>query len=388
VDTTADVVILGAGAAGLMCAIEAGKRGRSVVVLERNAEVGEKIRISGGGRCNFTNRIATDGEYLSANPHFCKSALARYTPDDFIALVERHGITYHEKKLGQLFCDHSSREIIGLLLDECNDAHVSIVRNCHVNMVGKDARFAVETNHGVIEADTLVVATGGLSIPKLGATDLGYRIANQFGLSLTPPKPGLVPLVFSGADQEFCSRLSGVSVDAEVSCNGQTFRESILFTHRGLSGPAILQISSYLDPADTIVIDLAPGIDLRSLLVQRPDAEPATILGEILPRRLGKQWCEHYGLLPPSGRLPEREVEALSSRLHQWTLKPAGTEGFGKAEVTCGGVDTRELSSKTMASTKVPGLYFIGEVVDVTGHLGGYNFQWAWASGFAAGQYV
>jgi len=371
-----------------MCAIEAGKRGRSVLVLERNREIGEKIRISGGGRCNFTNTVTTAGHYLSANPHFCKSALARFTPDDFIALVDRHSIRFHEKKLGQLFCDKSSREIIELLLKECGEAGAGIVHSCRVEAVNKEGGFIIETDQGTIRSESLVVATGGLSIPKLGATDLGYRIAEQFGLRIIAPTPGLVPFVFSGEMQTFCQNLSGVSVNAAVTCNRQTFRENILFTHRGLSGPAILQISSYWSPGKELVIDLAPGSDLRTLMSTKPEAELATVLSEILPKRFSRQWCEHHGLVRQVNRFSPREIETLSDQLHAWRLKPDGTEGFAKAEVTCGGVDTNELSSRTMESTRIPGLFFIGEVVDVTGHLGGYNFQWAWASGFAAGQFA
>ncbi len=385
-----DVIILGAGAAGAMCAIEAGKRGRKVLLLERNREIGEKIRISGGGRCNFTNVVTRSDHYLSANPHFCKSALARFTPDDFLVLVERNGIRYHEKKLGQLFCDDSSRQIINLLSKECNLAGVELITDCQIRDVRKDQVFVLATSKGEFRSAALVIATGGLSIPKLGASDIGYRVAKQFGLRIISPKPGLVPFVLSGEELSFCSDLSGVSVDSSVSCGGQSFRENILFTHRGLSGPAILQISSYWNPGDEISIDLSPEVNLRELFreKQQTDDDFAMVLAGILPRRLAKKWCERFASPVPMHRHSIRSLSELADRLHDWKLVPEGTEGYGKAEVTCGGVDTDELSSKTMESRKIPGLFFIGEVVDVTGHLGGYNFQWAWASGFVAGQYV
>lgn len=384
-----DVIILGAGAAGLMCAIEAGKRGRSVIVLERNHRIGEKIRISGGGRCNFTNRVTEHEHYISENPHFCKSALARLTPDDVIARVEKHGIGYHEKTLGQLFCDRSSRQIIDMLQDECRDAGVTIVVNCHVRQVRKGDRFVVETDTGEMESASLVIATGGLSIPKMGATDFGYRLARQFGLNVTQTKPGLVPVTATRQDVSFFSELSGVSLDAITSCNGQSFREHILLTHRGLSGPAILQISSYWKPGDTIVIDVSPEVDLRSLLTERlAGADVSTILSGIIPRRLAKKLCERNGWMKALPEYSTGELLSMAAQLHGWEVRPAGTEGYAKAEVTCGGVDTRDLSSKTMEAREVPGLFVIGEVMDVTGHLGGYNFQWAWSSGFAAGQAV
>jgi predicted Rossmann fold flavoprotein len=335
----ADVIIVGAGAAGLMCAIEAGRRGRSVLVLEHNASIGEKIRISGGGRCNFTNMHTQPENFISENPSFAKSALARYTPETFLRLVERHRIRWHEKKAGQLFCDGSSREILAMLRKECDDARVKILSECRVTSVSKG--FKLETSRGELECTSLVIATGGLSIPKLGATDFGYRVAKQFGLRVTTLRPGLVPLTFD--EPKALHELHGVSFEAEVQCGRVRFRESVLFTHRGLSGPAILQISSYWKPGDTLTI-AATG--------QKP-------------RRLAQSWKE----------------EAL-------TLTPSGTEGYAKAEVTAGGVDTAELSSTTMEAKKAPGLYFIGEVVDVTGQLGGFNFQWAWASGYAAGQAV
>lgn len=335
----ADVIIVGAGAAGLMCAIEAGKRGRSVLVLERNASIGEKIRISGGGRCNFTNLHSAAENFISDNPSFAKSAIARFKPENFVQLVDRHRIRWHEKKAGQLFCDGSSREILAMLRKECSDADVKILSECHVTSVRRG--FELETNRGPLECGSLVLATGGLSIPKLGATDFGYRIARQFGLGVTVVRPGLVPLLFD--EPRAFHELHGVSFEANVRTGRNHFRENVLFTHRGLSGPAILQISSYWMPGESITIEA---------VAQKP-------------RRLAQVWKDNT-----------------------WVLIPTGTEGYSKAEVTAGGVDTAELSSTTMEARKVPGLYFIGEVVDVTGQLGGFNFQWAWASGFAAGQEV
>jgi predicted Rossmann fold flavoprotein len=385
-----DVIILGAGAAGLMCAAIASKRGRSVLVLERNQNIGEKIRISGGGRCNFTNVIATPDHYLSDNPHFCKSALARFTPDDFVALVTKHSIAYHEKTLGQLFCDGSSRQIIDMLQKECDEGGVEIVVGCYVSDVQKREKFIVTTPDAVFECESLVVATGGLSIPKLGATDFGYRLAKAFGLQLSITRPGLVPLTFRKEDLSFFGTLSGVSLDAIVSCNGRAFRENILFTHRGLSGPAILQASSYWNRGNTIAIDLSPDVDLLEYLKERHQsvAELATVLSGVLPNRLAKQWCNRYVPTKPLLHFSFKELSSIAHELHDWKVIPQGTEGYSKAEVTCGGVDTKELSSKTMEAKKVKGLYFVGEVVDVTGHLGGYNFQWAWASGFVAGGYA
>ena len=351
-----DVIVIGAGAAGLMCAIEAGKRGRSVLVLERNDAVGKKIRISGGGRCNFTNLHTSPDNFISDNQSFHKSALARYTPSDFIALVNRHRIAYHEKKLGQLFCDGSSQQIIDMLKAECASANARIVLSCRVESIAKRERFVLDTNFGKFECASLVIATGGLSIPKLGASDFGYAIARQFGLKVPPVRPALVGLVLDGSEAKAFTELHGVSLDAAVRYGPMEFRENVLFTHRGVSGPAILQISSYWKPGTPITLDVLP------------DDKPV----KALPRRFLQTW---NGLYAPD-------------QLRNWNLIPAGTEGYDKAEVTLGGVDTRELSSRTMEATKVPGLYFIGEVVDVTGQLGGFNFQWAWASGFAAGQVV
>jgi predicted flavoprotein YhiN len=367
---TSDVIVVGAGAAGLMCAIEAGKRHRSVVVLERNDSVGKKIRISGGGRCNFTNLYASPDNFVSENPNFHKSALARYTPLDFIAVVKRHGIKYHEKKLGQLFCDGSSQQIIDMLQQECTDAKVSVLPSCTVESVEKrNDRFIVATNLATFDCSSLVIATGGLSIPQIGATDFAYTIAKQFGLQLTPVRPALVPLVLAGPEAKPYRELHGIAVDAIVQYRGAEFRENILFTHRGLSGPAILQISLYWQPGGTITIDLLPEkTDVRDL-----------------PKRLAQTWTALHAPAKPAGQWSRKEQESFSNALHQWAVVPSGTEGYAKAEVTAGGVDTRELS-RTMEAKKVQGLYFVGEAVDVTGQLGGFNFQWAWASGFVAGQ--
>ncbi len=385
-----DVVVIGGGAAGLMCAFVAGGRGRRVLVLEHNGRVGRKIEISGGGRCNFTNAGATAANFLSRNPHFAKSALARYTPADFVALVERHRIRYHEKKLGQLFCDESSRQITGMLLSECEAAGVRVLTGCRVEGVEREGLFKVKTSRGEFVCESLVVATGGLSIPKLGATDFGYRLARQFGLKVVRPEPALVPLTLAPRDLAAFQNLSGVSVHAVVRCGGAEFAENLLVTHRGLSGPAVLQISSYWSRGEELSVDLLPGEDARALLARgrAAGAELQTALARHLPKRFAQVWA---GLFAPATRLrayTDAEVEQTAERLHDWRILPAGTEGFQKAEVTRGGVHTDELSSKTMEATRAPGLYFVGEVVDVTGHLGGYNFQWAWASGHAAGQYV
>ncbi|MGH9900489.1 MAG: NAD(P)/FAD-dependent oxidoreductase, partial [Pyrinomonadaceae bacterium] len=365
-------------------------RGRRVVVIEHSDRVGKKIAISGGGRCNFTNTNTAPENFLSANPNFARSALARYTPADFVALVERHRIRYHEKKLGQLFCDESSRQIIDLLLKECERAGVDVRVNCRVSEVRKDERFTARTNQGTFECDSLVVAAGGLSIPKIGATDFGYRVARQFGLKIQPVRPALVPLTLSPADLQALRPLSGVSIPSIVSCDKTQFEENILITHRGLSGPAVLQISSYWRRGETVAVDLAPGGGVREYLFagRAGNAELSTALGKFLPRRFAQTWCDLHAPSRPLRQYSPKEIEEIAGRVHHWTLRPDGTEGFRKAEVTAGGVDTGELSSKTMEAKRVPGLFFVGEVVDVTGHLGGYNFQWAWASGFAAGQYA
>lgn len=383
-----DVIIIGAGAAGLMCAIEAGKRGRKVLVIEHNDRVGRKIAISGGGRCNFTNLETPPKSYLSENPHFCKSALSRYTPNDFIRLIEKHGIPYHEKTLGQLFCDDSSRQIIDMLLDECRSANVVILTNCHVLEVGKQEVFELQTTTGFMQCSSLIIATGGLSIPKIGATNFGYRIAKQFGLKVHEPRPALVPLLWSDADRRVFGVLSGVSISTTVTIGKTSFKESLLFTHVGLSGPAILQISSYWKVGDTITVDLLPAINLTEYFQEHRQSkqELASVLSFLLPKRFVNVWCEKYFPSKPINQLSSKVLAELESKLHKWEIRPIGTEGFTKAEVTVAGVDTAELSSKTMESQIVKGLYFIGEVVDVTGWLGGYNFQWAWSSGWAAGQ--
>ena len=381
-----DALILGGGAAGLMCAIEAGKRGRRVAVLERADRLGKKILISGGGRCNFTNIHCQPENFLSSNPHFAKSALSRYTPADFIALVEKHRIPYHEKTLGQLFCDRSARDIMNMLEEECRAAHVAIFLNTEIKEVSRAADFIVNAANAEFHAPALVVATGGLSIPKIGATSFGYEIARQFGVNIREPWPGLVPLTFDSQDRTRYSDLAGVSADVIASCDDQQFREKMLFTHRGLSGPVILQISSYWKKPQPIQIDLAPGADVTAIF--RDPKSPRNLASlrshfrNILPARLADRWLDSH--TPAS--FTNSALAAFEREIHAWPVTPAGTEGYEKAEVTAGGVDTDELSAKTMESRRVPGLYFIGEVVDVTGQLGGFNFQWAWASGAAAGR--
>ncbi|MEO6924455.1 MAG: NAD(P)/FAD-dependent oxidoreductase [Bryocella sp.] len=383
-----DVVVLGGGAAGLMAAMEAGRRGRSVVVLERNEQVGRKILISGGGRCNFTNIYAEPENYFSQNPHFCRSALAAYSPGQFIALVEQHNIPYHEKKLGQLFCDGSAREIVQMLEEECAAAGVEIWLGCEIASVERAGHYRLETNFGRFETESLVVATGGLSIPQIGATAFGYKVAEQFGIKRVALRPGLVPLTFPEGEREWFEALSGVAVEATVSCGGSSFTENMLFTHRGLSGPAILQISNAWREGETIAVDLFPRVSMQEVLgaAQDQPKDLAAVLSEHAPRRFVQAWCAAFAPSRPMNRYNSREIDVIAQRLHAWELRPVGTAGFGKAEVTLGGVDTSALQSKTMEARAVPGLYFVGEVVDVTGWLGGYNFQWAWASGFAAGQ--
>ncbi len=380
-----DALILGAGAAGLMCAIEAGKRGRRVAVLEHADRPGKKILISGGGRCNFTNIYCQPEDFISANPHFAKSALARYTPADFIALVEKHQIAYHEKTLGQLFCDGSSREILDMLEAECRAAGVQIFPNTRVGDVSRANEFVVRSQEDEFHAPALVVATGGLSIPKMGATSFGYELARQFGLKIQEPRPALVPFVFTAADRKSFCDLAGVSAEVIASADHAQFREKMLITHRGLSGPAILQISSYWKPGTPIQIDLAPGQEITPAIRDAKTRDLAAArrsLESVLPNRLASRWLE----LHPPAAYTNQALDDFEQQLHEWKITPAGTEGFEKAEVTAGGVDTNELSAKTMESRKVPGLFFIGEVVDVTGNLGGFNFQWAWASGAAAGR--
>ncbi len=385
-----DVVVIGGGAAGLFCAIAAGKRGRRVLVLEHADRVGKKIAISGGGRCNFTNIYTGPANFLSANPHFCKSALARYTPGDFMGLVENHGIRYHEKKLGQLFCDQSSQQIIDMLLSECADAGVEIRCGSQVRRINRENGFTIETNQGSFHAGSLVIATGGLSIAPLGATDFGYGIARQFGLKIEPPRPALVPLTLSPTVQRQLSPLSGISLDASVGIEGTEFRENILITHRGLSGPAILQISLYWETGTPIVINLLPDEDILNMLQDRQlsEIELANLLAQHWPRRFAHAWCDLYLPSRPLKQFNDGQLSEIAEKIRRLQITPAGTEGFKKAEVTAGGVATSELSSQTMEAKRIPGLYFIGEVVDVTGQLGGYNFQWAWASGYAAGQAV
>ncbi len=387
-----DVLILGAGAAGLFCAIEAGKRGRRVVVLDHAPKPAEKIRISGGGRCNFTNLHTGPENFISQNGRFCVSALARYTSADFIALVEKHKVSYHEKTHGQLFCDGLSHQIIAMLLEECRQARVQLRLSTPFLGVSKpDGHFCVQTGAGEIRCESLVVATGGLSIPKMGATNAGHCIARQFDMAVVPTQPALVPFTLSEKQLGTWGTLAGVAVPATVACNGQSFREAMLFTHRGLSGPAILQISSYWKPGDSLSVNLAPEQNATDLLLQgktdNPRAETSMLLTRLFPKRLSQLLAQQHA----PGRIadiPNRQLQQLGSAINQWQIVPNGTEGYRTAEVTLGGVDTAGLSSKTMESRRVPNLYFIGEVVDVTGHLGGHNFQWAWSSGFVAGQYA
>jgi len=387
-----DVVIVGAGAAGLMCAMTAGGRGRRVLLLEHNDQPGAKILISGGGRCNFTNLEIAPERFLSANPHFCKSALSRYTQHDFISLVERHRIPYHEKTLGQLFCDGSAREILAMLLAECAAAGVDLRTGHSVTEITRADRFRIETDKAGFIAPALVLATGGLSIPKMGATGFAYEVARRFDLAVIEPRPGLVPLKVAGETLELCRTLAGVSVDAVASCGRDSFRENILFTHRGLSGPAILQISSYWRDGDTLSLDLVPSLDIESFLADRkrtrPKAELKTVLAEVIPTRLAHALAGAAASNLPIANIPDRSLSELADRLRRWQLKPTGSEGWAKAEVTVCGIDTAALSSKTMEARAVPGLYAIGEAVDVTGWLGGYNFQWAWSSGWCAGNAV
>lgn len=383
-----DVIILGGGAAGLICAIEAGKRGRRVVVLERAGRIGKKILISGGGRCNFTNLHCQPENFISANPHFAKSALAAYTPADFIQLVEKHGIAYHEKTLGQLFCDGSAQQIVSMLESECRDAGVRILTGVNAKAVEQSSGFTVRADQDEFQAAALVVATGGLSIPKMGATPFGYDLARQFGLKITATRPALVPLIFSAQDRRRYCDLMGVSAEVVAGIGKQRFREKMLFTHRGISGPAILQISSYLKPSGSLTIDLAPGHNftesIRSCNSTRDLTVLKTSLREVLPQRLADRWID----LHPPAAWTNHALAEFERQAHNWIVTPESTDGYDKAEVTAGGVDTGELSPRTLEARKIPGLYFIGEVVDVTGHLGGFNFQWAWASGFCAGQKV
>jgi hypothetical protein len=383
-----DVLVLGGGAAGLMCAIEAGKRGRKVGVLERAEQIGKKILISGGGRCNFTHLNCRPDNFLSRNPHFCKSALARYLPSDFVALVEKHRISYHEKTKGQLFCNGSAREIVSMLEEECRRAGVAIRTGVRIAEVRRGDQFVVISGAEQYRSTALVVATGGLSIPKIGATSFGYDLARQFGLKMEPCRPALVPLTFRAEERAQFANLAGVATSVRVSCDGQSFEDKMLFTHRGLSGPAILQISSYWKPGERLHLDLAPGktalASLRSSPTRRDRTAAKRELQSVLPQRLAERWLEIQG----PADWTNASLAKLEDSLHRWEWLPADTEGYEKAEVTAGGVSTEELSARTMECKRVSGLYFVGEVLDVTGQLGGYNFQWAWASGFCAGQAV
>jgi predicted Rossmann fold flavoprotein len=386
-------VIIGAGAAGLMCALTAGARGREVLLVDHANKAGKKILMSGGGRCNFTNMYAEPANFFSQNPHFCKSALARYTPWDFIAMVSRHGVPYHEKKLGQLFCDNRSRDIRDMLLEECEQAGVELRLDTSVRQIDRtEPGYALSTDIGPVTAQSLVVATGGLSIPTMGATGFGYELARQFGHEVVPTRAALVPFVTTDELNELCNELSGTALDCVVSCNGQSFRENILFTHRGLSGPAILQISSFWQPGDRVEIDLLPDHDVLRWLegqqTARPNSDLKTVLGEVFTKKMAALLSDRWFTAKPMKQYTPAELRDIAGRLGAWQVAPAGTEGYRTAEVTAGGVDTREISSQTMESLRSPGLYFIGEVLDVTGHLGGFNFQWAWASGYAAAQYV
>lgn len=383
-----DAIVIGAGAAGLFCAIEAGKRGRKILVIERNAQVGRKIIISGGGRCNFTNIYAKPENFISKNPHFCKSALAGYTPQDFIDLVKKYKIEFYEKKLGQLFCRGSSRQIVEMLLRECEKAKVEIKANCSIKTVSRDESFEIETSDGIFRSENLVVASGGLSFPKIGATDLGYRIARQFGLEIVEPRASLVPLIFAGKNG--FQNLAGISIDSNISTGKIYFRENILFTHRGLSGPAVLQISNYWNREKEVSIDLLPEFDALEIFEQNRESRQklGNFLSGFLPHRFVEIFLSEQFSEKPIDQLNKKEIEKIAEKLNNWRVIFGGSEGYDKAEVTLGGVSTGELSSKTMESKKISGLYFIGEVVDVTGWLGGYNFQWAWSSGFAAGKSI
>jgi predicted Rossmann fold flavoprotein len=384
-----DVVIIGAGAAGLMCAMTAAARGREVLLIDHANKAGKKILMSGGGRCNFTNMYTDPANFFSQNPHFCKSALARYTPWDFIAMVSKHGVPYHEKKLGQLFCDNTSRDILDMLLEECQQAGVDLRLDTSVQQIEKtEPGYLLSTDMGPIASSSLVVATGGLSIPTLGATGFGYEIARQFGHDVLATRAGLVPFIITDQLKDLCNELSGTSVDCVVSCHDQSFRENILFTHRGLSGPAILQISSFWRVGDAVEIDLLPDRDVLGWLggqqAARPNSDLKTVLGEVFTKKMAALLTAHWFASKPMKQYTPAGLLDIAAKLEAWQVVPAGTEGYRTAEVTLGGVDTREVSSKTMESLRSPGLYFVGEVLDVNGHLGGFNFQWAWASGYAA----
>lgn len=388
-----DVIIIGAGAAGLMCSFEAGKRGKKVCLLEHSSKIAEKIRISGGGRCNFTNLFSTDSNFISDNKHFCKSAFAKYTQNDFIDLVKKHNIQFFEKKLGQLFCIKSAKDIIDMLVSECINQKVEIFIDTKIKNLSKDENsYIVKTDKGTISSPSIVIATGGLSIPKIGATDFGYQIAKQFNLKVTELTPALVPLVFEKDILDFCKSLAGTSLNASIKINKTVFKEGLIFTHRGLSGPSILQISSYWVKDSPIKINLLPDQDIEVILKNRRISTPkqivSKILSDYLPNKLSLAICDQLKVKKQIGDTSNQILKKVSNFVNNWTVVPSGTEGYKTAEVTLGGIDTKEISSSTMECKKHPGLYFIGEVLDVTGHLGGHNFQWAWSSGFLAGQYV
>jgi predicted Rossmann fold flavoprotein len=387
-----DVIVIGSGGAGMMCAVRSGRRGRRVALLDHTTKIGRKILISGGGRCNFTNIYASPENYVSQNPHFCKSALARFNPDDFISLVKQHKIRFHEKKLGQLFCDQSAQQIVDMLVAECKMVGAQFELDCHINSISKREHFVVDTTKGVFACESLVIATGGLSVPQTGATGFGYKIARQFGLNIVETRPALDGFNLTDQQLREFTELSGVSLDTIVTCNGVAFRENILITHKGLSGPASLQASLYWNPGDALTIDLQPGFDVEQwLLAKQKDGvkgQLKNVLSERLPKRFAEMFCDLYLKNLPISGLAQKSLKEIDNKIHEWKIVPAGTVGYRKAEVTRGGVNTDELSSRSMESKKVPGLYFIGEVVDVTGWLGGYNFQWAWASGAAAGDHA
>ena len=385
-----DVIIIGAGASGLMCAIEAGKRGRSVLVLDHSRKVAAKIRVSGGGQCNFSNRIMGPEKYISQNPHFVTSALSRFTPADFLSIVESHGIGYHEREEGRFFCNESSSKIVDMLRSECDRAAVRLQLNTMISGISRSEGFRVSTDKGIFDSESLVIATGGLSYPNLGASNFGYSVAKQFGLKITKLNPALTPLRFSPEDAEVFGALAGISIASTVSHGGVNFQGNLLFTHNGISGPAVLQISSYWDRKGSLTVDLLPELDILAVFLEKRRSKIflSTILDHYLPKRFVKLWSDLYGASRPINRYSNHEIDSIARGLHEWQLRADGTEGFNKAEVTLGGVDTDELSSRTMESRKVPGLYFLGEVIDVTGHLGGYNLHWAWASGHAAGQFA
>ncbi|MGA2027136.1 MAG: NAD(P)/FAD-dependent oxidoreductase [Syntrophobacteraceae bacterium] len=385
-----DVVIIGAGASGLMCAIEAGKRGRSVLVLDHCEKAASKILVSGGGRCNFSNRIMGRENYISQNPRFATSALSRFTPSHFLSIVESHGIRYHEREEGQLFCNEKSSEIADMLRSECDRAAVRLQLNCKISEISKTEGFRVATDKGICDSESLVIATGGLSYPNLGASNFGYTVAKQFGLKVTKLNPALTPLRFSPEDAEIYGGLAGISIDSTVSHGGAKFRGNLLFTHNGISGPVILQISSYWDRESSLTVDLLPALDIFDVFLEKRHSKTllATILDQYLPKRFVRLWCDLYSVSRPINQYSQHELDSIARSLHGWPLRADRTEGFNKAEVTLGGVDTDELSSRSMESRKLPGLYFLGEVIDVTGHLGGYNLHWAWASGYAGGQFV